>query len=761
MSSLSRILWQCVACLLCASRSAGASIGLEAERAEQVVFPARIVADGLARGGRCVNLGDADPFYDDGVQTGALTLSFNVDEKGVYCLWARVKWHCRCSRFLAVRTSGSVHGADGPGEVDGITGAAVGEEPHRAVTSYTSPGVWQWVLCGTYCFDSGPQTIQVIQRTHTTLVDALVLSRDVQFRPPDFVDATKVLRLPRQPRSWQPKGGGRTLFPVGERLWSDSVVDVSLSLPNHGPPNANAALGIGFCVQEDRSGYYVLMSRGPSGGTSVRLAKCYDNTTYGLAAEEQPEASDAPYAVRVLRAGERILVMLSGRVLFDVNDAAYPSGRVYVVADNLTHFQLEDIEITPVRSYSHVFLEEQAPGWRELAGKWRVTSQNAMDTFGGAYMGVGQGAGVSIPPWSLGSRYSFAASVQLIDAEYAGIAFDVGNSEHFSAFVLKANEESDPPALNAGVVRVDAGRPRWLWTSALNGNVDQWCRLELVRQSGVVSLRVDGDLLARFRYSDSCDAPMVGFAVDGTAVFANPTAVNTTPYLDGYFGFEPEIDSRALSRWRRRSGSFASTEHPAALACSALPGETEFRLELREAVYREVELCLEMPDDTYAAENADFALGGDLPGLRLPVLPGGPRIGVAVSFADSREKGHEYSVSVDQPEMRSLVIARNGQELARADGVRSSSHHSNRLHVQVGREIVTARLSTGLEAQAPLEKEELGDGTQCSVAVYGARLRAAQTMYITSISVSELLPWLDTPPTPDNEQGTSNEIAAD
>lgn len=607
----------------------------------------------------------------------------------------------------------------------------------------SAPGAWQWLLLGAYLFETGPQKMEFVQRGHATMIDRFVLTSDADFRPPGFMREKEVFRLSHNPPSWRTAANAEEVFAVGNQEWTAFVMDVTLDVPKWDPANPDCLVGVGFCVKSNRDAYRLDLSRGQDGGLAASLLRCESDTSHVLAKAEGLDGSGYPHALRIVRAGERILVTLEGATLFDVNDGTFASGQIEIIAHHVRNCHFQDLEVANITHYEEVFVAGRSLNWRALEGEWRILEGESAGELGVAYVGFNETMGLSVSPWSLEGLYEFATTLQLMDCGWAGIAFDIKDKENFSALVLRANDRKAPQeAMGAGILRIENGETRWLWSRSLGGRPGQWYRLKLVKCADVVSAWADSECLGRFRYAGRADAASTGLVVRGVAAFADPTITDVVPDVDNHFGFEPETDSRALSRWHQCKGVFAPAGHPAQLICKAEPGQTDMLLRLRKTLPGNLEVTVDLSRE---AEGLPLwePLGNDPVGVPLPTLPNDARIGIALRFMNPDQRGHEYRISFDERSLQDLRVSRDGEEIARVDFKGAVNGLARKFYVRVEDDKLTAAVANGPEKRIVLAPGDVGGDATCSVSIYGENMLPGQRFAITSIAVWEILPVLD------------------
>ncbi|HUW61270.1 MAG TPA: hypothetical protein VMZ06_09710 [Candidatus Bathyarchaeia archaeon] len=627
-----------VVVLVAASARAGDSAFiLEAEQGA-VTSPAAAIAAEGARSGRAVRINEGsshvrmntyiDPLHSSTVgDRGAVDVRFNIEEPGAFTVWVRLQWHCPCSPFLNIRTSGRYEGDPADPVSTGL------------LTSSGRPLVWHWANAGTYEFDSGPQNVRLVQRGHFSLIDAVALARDPDYRPPGYADLSQAFLL-AAPDAWKkltPEVNGRIAF--CDRDWSDFSIEICF------PINAGQQKFAFYLCGRGNEAYTVMFddAHARGGGLHGSLRKVGGADEKSLADWTLPDVAESWLAVRAERVRGNINVWVDGTAVAEAWDDSLSSGQCGLVAtvDQMPEFR--DVAIRAMRVYEEFFTGD-AFNWQPLSGKWRVAAEPA----GPCYVGSGgESDGVSAAPWRVADCYGMSCSMRLLQDGSGGLAFDVADAGTYSAFLLRT--EAGGP-LRYELASFRDGKPQVVWTAPCALEMDQWVQLELEKQGTLVFLAADGRRLAAVELPGETDGRAVGLLAGegGGAQFTAVRCREMHATQRFSYVFEPPGDYTALAYWRPIEGTFALKEHPGRLAIDG--GETRrARLAWRPPVDSPIEVQVSVK--VTAVRPRPKSLIPDLP---LPALPDDPRIGLA--FVPDEAPENALTVSTDTLHMQGLKI---------------------------------------------------------------------------------------------------------
>ncbi|MCX5769592.1 MAG: hypothetical protein NTZ09_04885 [Candidatus Hydrogenedentes bacterium] len=630
-----------LAVLVAASARAGDSAFiLEAEQGT-VTSPAAAIAAEGARSGRAVRINEGSSHvrmntYIDPLQSstvgdrGEVDVRFNIEEPGPYVVWVRLQWHCPCSPYLNIRTSGRYVGDTADPVSTGL------------LTSSERPLVWHWANAGTYEFDSGPQNVRLVQRGHLSLIDSVALSPDPGYRPPGYADLSQAFVL-AGPDGWKERPTeikGR--IPFCDREWGDFSFEICFPINPKQPQFA-----FYLCGRGDNA-YTISFD----GRNSLRgsLSKVEGGKKKTLADWTPPDPAQTWHAVRVERVRGEINVVSDGAAVAEAWDDSLSSGQcgLFASADHMPEFR--DLFIRSMRAYDE-FFTGGAFNWQPLSGKWRVAAEPA----GPSYVGSGGGApGVTVAPWRTGDCYALSCSVRLLEVGAGGLAFDVTDAATFAAFVLRA--EAGLPS-RYELISFRDGKPQVLWTGRCALEMDQWAQLKLEKQAEAVFLAADGEPLAAIELPVGSGGGAVGLVAvgGGCAQFIAARCRETRPALRFSYVFEPPGDYTALAYWRPIEGTFTLQGHPGRLAINGDKtrlARLAWRIPAESAI--EVHVTVKQP----AVRPRPKSLIPDLP---LPVLPDDPRIGIA--FVPDTAPDKPVKVSTDALRMQGLRIQQGDRVL--------------------------------------------------------------------------------------------------
>lgn len=697
---------------------------IEAETMD-IAAPAHVRSVVGARDDLCVMISDADAKEYDQLglrRKGELSLSPTIPHQGVYHLWVRLQWHCTCNRHMTVQTTGR---------------HVSSEDDHRAspntpVTSFRHPGIWHWINIGSYEFDAGAQYVRFIQGGHRTLIDSIAISDDKEFRPPGYIgEIDRETFYQVEPKVFGPSTSYLS-HKLGERNWDDFRLNMVVSMLGHKEEYADGYLGVRFNLRPNDEGYLLSVQRKQNDALTWRLGRTGSSSGNALVEQQESITAGVGHSVMIQKIGREIDVQVDGVALFSTIDEMSVSGRIEVVANNVGPFSVEEVEIETLHQYEEHFLGGSSQ-WREFSGSWSTVSPNPIDSVGRAYLVRGKEGGLSVSPWPVGNSFRFETRLKILGPGTAGIAFGILDDNNFQALTL-AGGNSEKQDLNISLISVRAGTVEELWSTSIEGTIQQWHHLTLEKYLSRVNVIFDARPMATFYDQIWSDHGAVGLMVlgDTTAMFTSTKANDAILGEQELYLFEPETDSRSLSHWKQKKGKFALLRHPALLSMQPEQGQTTAALEFRRTISKNAEIELHLSDrkPTRIKPEADPRL----PELELPVFPDAPRVGIRATLEGGKET--EFTVMTDNATMRELVLARDGQVLVRYTHPGPISNNERILQLRIDHGFLTAGILGGAQTKLPLGP--LPEKARFRLTLVGENLRADKAVEISRILVRDL-----------------------
>lgn len=142
---------------------------------------------------------------------------------------------------------------------------------------------------------------------------------------------------------------------AGSDDWTDYALTVRVR-----PLKDNQFVGIAFRYRTSRSHYRL----GFEEGNALRLSRVNHEERETLAERSLPYSCERFYELKVEAAGSRMLAYLDGELLFDVEDDAFPNGRVALIAR--TPCMYDSVEVTASDEAYAAFVQTRDRRRREL-----------------------------------------------------------------------------------------------------------------------------------------------------------------------------------------------------------------------------------------------------------------------------------------------------------------------------------------------------------------------------------------------------------
>ena len=704
---------------------------IEAESAASLLKPAHIVAWPGASGGKCVRISradvaDSEPEPSESGRSGLLgsfSLKFTLPEAGRYMVWARLQWHCACSRSVMFGTTASALEAEAPCAIDSIA-------------SEFLPRVWHWIKVGTADFAAGMQTIDFAQKGHLALVDAIALSTDAAYTPPGYEESRRDQTFLEIPEHWQRTETGGAVYFVGDTEFSDFVLTAALDIPPLGSTGCSA--GVGFCTQAGGAGYTLLLRRTANRGTNLRLAAPAKGLPERCLAEATAENTDRWNAVGIIHSGNAIRISLDGVNMLDVHDSAYASGKIQVIATGMDRVAFEHLQVRPLASYQELFAGDWL-AWPSLAGTWRTAPAGTSERDGRYLFGAAENTGLVMLPWIFGDTFSFSTDVSVMKG-VAGIAFNAIDQDCFTAVTLESPADLARDETPLRILAAEDGQAKTVLVNPAAAS-GQWHRLTLDRDGDLLSVSVDGRKQGPYEMHGWKIAGKLGLFVGnkGAATFARVEGHETPAARTRYFSFERSAAIWSLCHWRNSAGKSTLRAHPDLLLLSPQAGEILF--ELRRPVPVTVSLTTVIPLRAAGRFSLPVHEQGEL-SLPLPVLHGDSCFGIRLLGKDSTVL---CEAAVDYPNLRGIAISQNGAAPLRKPLPSSEGLSEIVLYLRLGYGVVEAGIE-GLANVAVQNSLGSGENGERRIALFASNMSREQQVQISEITVAESYPSLNGTP---------------
>lgn len=702
------------------------STTIEGESALSISKPATIVGWAGASGGRCVRLSGADApdaFPADGSGKvplrGSVSLQFTAPASQTYTLWARLQWHCMCSRNISFSTTASTLDAE-----KCCSG--------NSISSEVVPRTWHWVKIGAARFSAGPQTIDFTQRGHLALLDTIALSADPAYTPPGYEDSLRDQAFEENVAQWRERENGAMVYSVGEGLFSNFSLSAALKVPPF--DSAGPSAGVSFCTQPGGAGYTVHLQATANHGTALRLVKRVEGGGETCLAQAVAENTDSWNAINITHAGPSMHVALNGVDAVSVEDSTYPSGEIMLIASGVERVPFEYLHVRPLACYGELFGDDWV-AWPSVNGTWRLVDAGENERDGRHLLGTSETAALIMAPWKFGDCYSFSTDISPIKGT-AGIAFNVKDKENFSAIVVASPADSQTEEMSLCVVTAEAGSMQTQSLNAPAANKGQWQRLTLNRDGSGITFEIDGRRLHGYDMRDWDFDGKLGLFVGngGASLFARIDGHETAPARPDLFSFERSMAVWSICHWECKRGRPTLAEHPDLLLL--LPQEGQICFELRRPVESSVMVHAVLPLRTADNSLADEQQGE--PPLSFPSLPFDSCFGIRLIGQNGIDK---CEAIVDCPALHSIRLVHNGTVLDQKvlPPTRNLSEVTLYLRLEQG------RMEAGMEGIASIAAADLpvdGIDGPLRVGLIGSNMQSQQEVKISEVTVTELHPLL-------------------
>jgi len=629
---------------------------LEAERAGETIPPAHILTERGAHGGTCVRMSSPDApaiLQDSASLRGEIRFEVELPRAAEYVLWVRLEWHCTCSRALSIVAS--------------RTDLSIGKSPETGISDYAEPGVWHWVSYGPFEFESGRQTVGILQKGHLTLVDAICLTDDFAFRPPGYEESSRIPAVFENDASlWRKRGDGLFSQSPSAAEWNHFELNV---LFDFRPGQLNlAADAVGVCHLSGIE-IEVLCSPQEGEGWSVTLTRRDRNGARVLGRKTVVPNQGFFQSLRLVRLNGLLSVAVNGVPLFEMADEPSSPGTIAVLSSSTAETVFRRFEIRALQAFEETFTQGDT-AWETLLGRWKPVSLSPESTrLASSYMACSSEANLCLSPFNLGESYTFETKINLPAEGYAGVALDVLDRDNWLAVVLNEDRSRSPRSSTVAFLQAEESSIRSLWSRPVSTEPGAWRDLSVTREEHCVRVSVDGGVGAVLEKPSWNGGTGLGLVASGGshALFSAPGARDFAGSWEREYLFEPENGPASLTHWFQREGVFTFNPHPAYLRCRPAAGHDCFELRLWRPLPPRFEVAVDYDDDREGEISVEETSDGleDLPDLSLPPLPGGLRLGLGFRVLDKgkEEPLAEYRFAVDGRDMRDMVVFRNGERI--------------------------------------------------------------------------------------------------
>jgi len=270
----------------------------------------------------------------------------------------------------------------------------------------------------------------------------------------------------------------------GNWFWHDYVASAACR------PMGKGAVGLVFYCRGPEQ--YHLLRWEPSGGSGrLQLLR--------VAGEEREALGEAPvgftkgqwYELKVRVVGQRATAYVDGNPLVDVADPRLVSGRIGLYCEESDGALFDDVEVSAPRDLEEDFERQTVGKWLELGGEWQRHRGRLGWRAGEGHCLVGsaRGEGRYISGEDGWADYTVAADVLPPVRGEVGLVAHYQDEGNYYLFSLS------PRA--ATLVRVLEGERRELARQARHLPLAMVHRLELSLERGVLTGRLNGELLVR------------------------------------------------------------------------------------------------------------------------------------------------------------------------------------------------------------------------------------------------------------------------
>ncbi len=685
------LLANCFSLFIC---SATAETIYEAENA-RLSPPAKIIEHDGSRAGLCVRLSEVNALEHvvasgaDSAKLGRIAFNVEVPADAKYTLWARLQWHCMCGRGLLVRADGANKDADG-----------------TPVSSNAPPLVWHWAKMGTYTLRKGLQTIEFAQWGHLTLLDAITLSPDPDYRPPGYIDEAHVFSLEESKYiAASNKKGPR--FRFGDRDWTYFTLNTVLSLPE---TSGSGMLGVAFGVTETNR-YEFRIERMASDATLVSsLVKISDQQETVLAQKNGIDGTGVPHLIGITRAGSSAAVSIDGCAVLGADSVPVIAGAIEAFSRDGDALQIQETKISSLDTYEEHFAAEPI-GWKVKAGEWRLVKPDAVEGPSNFLLCDSETDALYQSAWVTGDNYTFSADVRASETGGAGLAFNIGD-DSYCAFLLNKQPSADPQSARLSLDLFNKSGIETLWTRNFDFDPQQWHRLAMHKSNESIVLMVDGNAVGRVKSGMWAlfdkGVGLAAFKARG-ATFSSVKAETGTAEGDSEYTFWGPTNSSSLCQWRIVKGTNGFNEYSGALVLTPTAESGFAQMTLRRTVSGQCSVAVEFSETGSGTEKT--SAGGSLATFPSPILPGDPIFSIVVASADGKR---QYKTSFDVQDLRDISLTRDGEVVKHAQSQRPAARGDRKVLLQIDGPKVIAEISNGPRVEFE-EDNPLTDKDNCTM----------------------------------------------
>lgn len=703
------------------------TINIEVEKCAGITPPARVVSVSGASGGQAIEMSapDAPEVIEDSrqrpldVSLGEVVADFDVPKAARYYLWVRVQWHCVCSRAVSFSTTASTFELS----------PELKNANDLVVRSYQNARLWHWLRIGEAEFGEGPQSITFTQRGHLTLVDCMAISSDPAYLPPGYTRVSRCVNVAEASPEWVADNRGRSIQHIDSDEWHDFQFTVSMKLPVSATGSGTQRAGVGFCSQPDGSGYELLVERTSEATVLIRLCSVTAGTETEVFAAAATDSPELWHSIEVVKIGDEVATFFDGCVVRKIRDGTYAGGTIRMIAEGTPAVVYEDAEIKEVAAYREIF-NDGLGGWKMLGGAWNNTAMDSGTDAGGSLLGEASAGGVALPPWALGGCFTAGVKVRVMSG-FAGIAFDLDNDSNFTALVVK-NDVAPGSEKFIKLLKRENGAEREICSYAAGSSDDQWNSFMVQKQEDSVCLFLDGEQY--WRIEESGPGGKIGLFANGTASFCSFDAMEYADRGSQRFLFEEAADSRSLSYWRQKAGSFSFQHHPDLLIARPCPENGAIELEFRQSITNDFQVIATFSRQAFGEFRRQSNSAGDFPDIPMPVLPDDPRIGIRIS---SGELPETYEASIDYGTCGHFVLTHNGEAILNKYNKAAAAHPE----VKFGMRVCDGTLEAGIMVDGRFidsGAETLGGPKSFTIVLFASNMKGDRHLAISEIAIEKL-----------------------
>jgi hypothetical protein len=630
---------------------------LEAEKAE-IIAPAKTLSAIDARQGRCVQMTSEAAVTentilsrDTGRKHGAILFRHSIPAPGRYAFWARLKWHCSCSKRLKIDTSSTTFSPSN-GESEGVA------EKNRILVSYAQPREWTWMKLGIGQFgEAGQHQLRVLPIGHMLQLDALAISDDLDYRPPGMSELEDGVYLEEiQEANWTRQGEDLEATEVGAHGWGNFRLDFVARL---GAATIGGKYRVALCEQLDGSAYILDMDVQSDRKVSVAFGYRHGDEYTPLIPSVTLDAGSARANVTIAKTNSDFLIGLNGTEVVRLRDDRLPSGKTVLFKSRSSALDYAEIECCRLASWLEVFGGQEST-WDTSGGTWKVVAEQGDDSPDG-YMAHASDSAYSLPPWPVSDAFHMNVELKLL-AGTAGTLLGLTEDGSYWGVLVGEGSNSDEGE-TIRVVRVDGDGTKTLWSAPIASETGQWNRMGLTVNPGYALIAWNGERLGLLHSTEWSAGLPVGLCLgnESAAVFGR-IEINELPgFPKNQQLFEPRGDESSFAQWEVESGSGRLKGHPAELQIAPSPEHGDATLTLHRILMSDTRIALiasRRNTNSNGSRDSELLSRVEIP---LPSLPGDTRIGLRFNPVDPARSTH--TAWIDYPKMTHLTMTRDGEQI--------------------------------------------------------------------------------------------------